>query len=179
MTTTNTNENKNIISEIETMPIIDAVDDGEVLPAEMPAFENHNCPVAEELADVTDKEDIDDIDIACDVVNNNVKKCDEDIKEEQKDAEKEIENRRIASRSASIERAKAARRARKKLAKNMTFIMAIISALCSTIVIGIMINIFLDVSEWLFAGVTGAVGMLNTLIHTYVYRYIREEIFRK
>ena len=192
--TTATNENikKDIIDGETVIPVMEVlnpiVDNGaEILPAAMPIFENPNYP--NELDNSVDDKvsEYADIDIACDMVNNAVKKRNEDINtarkneaiEKQRKRDKVIEDKRIATHNANIERVKAARRARKKMAKNMTFIMAIISALCSTIVIGILIWISLDISEWLFAGIIGAIGMLNTLIHTYTYRYIREEIFRK
>ena len=176
MTTTNANENKNaaIESNIET---------------EMPVFENLNYdPVDDQMmSENEDDASFKNIDMACDMVNNAVKKRNDDIakaKQEDENRKKRsqdeiLENQRIANRNACLERAKAARKARKKMAKNITFIMSVISATCSTVVISILIWMTLDISEWFFAGIAGAIGMMNTLIHTYIYRYIREEIFRK
>ena len=176
MATNTTNTEKNIIN---------VTDDGDALPVDMPVFENPAHPAMNES--MVKESDIYNIDITCDMVNNAVQKRNDNIAEAKQNAEnkkkqdqdKMEEDKRISVRNACIEKAKNARRARKKLAKNLTFVMVIVSALCSTIVFGILIRILLDIPEWLFAGIVGAIGMLNTLIHTYVYRYIREEIFRK
>lgn len=116
------------------------------------------------------------IDLPVDIVNTsrNIKKQkanDHIILAEKEKLEKEKAER--------IAKNKAMRKLHKKWAKNFLFIICLLSTISTTSVIGFIIWITFNPNEWAFSGIVTLIGMAITLLHTYAYRYIREEIYRK
>lgn len=117
-----------------------------------------------------------DIDLTINMLNNNKidqkKKQDDDLKQAKKDQAEKEKAERIAKN-------KAIRKLHKKWAKNFLFMICLISTISTTSVIGFFIWVMYKPNEWVFSGIISLIGMIITLIHTYLYRYIREEIYRK
>ena len=113
----------------------------------------------------SNKKNYSNIDAFCDIVNDN--------------KNRQVADSNMAKKMEEDNKKRAARYVKKTKAKNMVFWMAIISAVCSTCVIGVVSWMLFDIKEWLFAVIMDVIGMANTLLHTFMYRYIREEIYRK
>lgn len=117
-----------------------------------------------------------EIDLPVEMINNN--RIDQK-KKQTKDAEQARKDQIEKEKSDRIAEKKAARKFHKKWAKNYLFIICLISTITSTCVIGFVIWAAFKPNEWAFVGLITLIGMIITLIHTYAYRYIREEIYRK
>lgn len=116
------------------------------------------------------------IDLTINMLNNNKidqkKKQDQNVKQAKKNQAEKEKAERIAKN-------KAMRKLHKNLAKNFLFAICLLSTISSTSVIGFFIWVTAKPNEWIFSGIVTLIGMTITLIHTYLYRYIREEIYRK
>ena len=124
-------------------------------------------------ATVSCSEEIDEsVDI---IITSNKDKKKKQIEEYKQAKKNQIEK----EKSDRIAKKKAARKIHKKLAKNYLFTVCTISTIASTFVIGFLIWVAFKPAEWVFVGTIAVIGMINTLLHTYMYRYIREEIYRK
>ena len=140
------------------------------------------------------KTDYKDIDAVCKIFD--VAKRERDSEEEQRRRDEEKDRRRqednaLAAQKAENEKARQAeenrkinesRYIRKKMRRNATamlFCLCIMSAVFGYVVAGILIHIIFDPKVWIFVGVIGIFGMINTLIHTHLYRYIRGVIYHK
>ena len=154
---------------------------------------NHSEEV-KEITSTTSDCSYENIDSVCDIVNTAKRDKAKADEERQKDAEKkrqqEIDNAVAAKKAADekakqeederkINQAKYMRRTKKRNASGIAFGVCLSSAIFSYVVIGIFINMLLEPSELLFIGIMGIIGAIDTYIHTYLYRYIREEIYRK
>jgi cation transport ATPase len=134
------------------------------------------------------------IDDACSMVNTaKQNRADEEAKRKQKDEE----NKKRAKETAMAAKKEADKKAkqeeetrktnetkyiRKKMKRNataMTFALCLSSAVVGYVITGILVNMIFNPSLWLFIGIMGVIGSIDTLAHTYMYRYIREEIYRK
>ena len=117
-----------------------------------------------------------EIDLPLNMINNNridqKKKLDQDAEQARKDQIEKEKSDRIAKN-------KATRKLHKKWAKNYLFAICLISTIATTCVIGFIIWVAFNPNEWVFTGLITVIGMVITLLHTYAYRYIREEIYRK
>lgn len=118
----------------------------------------------------------DDIDLPLNMVKGAQKAK---IDKEKTDRDEALKKQAYYEKNERIAKNKATRKLRKKWAKNFLFLVCLISAISSTCVFGFAIWVLFKPNEWLFAGIIMVIGMANTLVHTYAYRYIREEIYRK
>lgn len=117
-----------------------------------------------------------EIDLPVDMINNN--RIDQK-KKQNKEAEQARKDQIEKEKYDRIAEKKATRKLHKKWAKNYLFMICLISAITSTCVIGFIIWVAFNPNAWVFTGSVTIIGMIITLIHTYIYRYIREEIYRK
>lgn len=191
MATNNKKENKNDLVEID------------IKKTEIPV-ENENPSIIDTKIDEpidanfesvdSDKEDYKDIDAVCEMINDAKKERDDEIERQRKSEEEDRKRRAnsaMAAQKAKNEQAKKAemdrkinesryiRKKMKRKATTMLFCLCIMSAIFGYTVTGIVVHIVFDPKVWIFVGGMGIFGMINTLIHTYLYRYIREEIYRK
>lgn len=128
-----------------------------------------------------------DIDAVCKMIT---------VAKKEKDDDEEQKRKRDADNAMAVEKAKnekakqeeetrkinEGRIERKKMKRNATrmlFCLCTMSVVFGYVVAGILVHIIFDPKVWIFVGVIGIFGMVNTLIHTYLYRYIRKEIYRK
>lgn len=155
-------------------------------------------PESVETSDVKDGENREDlykdIDAVCEMLSIAKKERDDENEQRRIDEEKKRkreEDNAMAAQKAKDDEAKQAEEVRKisesryirkkmkRKATAMLFCLCIMSAVFGYVVAGIMVYLIFDPKVWIFVGVMGIFGMINTLIHTYLYRYIREEIYRK
>lgn len=186
MATNQKKENENTTAKTEVKSV-----DTEV-KATIP---NIDIPVdGPECTEEHSNNDYKDINAVCDMVNSAKKTRDEEDKkrreEEEKDRQRQ-ENDALAAQKAESAKAEQAETARKitegryirkkmkRKATAMLFALCLMSAIFGYVVAGVLIYILFNPKVWIFVGVMGIFGMVNTLIHTYLYRFIREEIYRK
>lgn len=170
MATNEKEKNNNQVSEIDTTTA--TTSENKVHPEHKPDAKNA---------------DYSDIDIVCKMMHNvdaDRKRNNETAAKKKADEDKKAADNAAKANLDSIERDKmerykAARKARKNCAKNIAFWMAIISAVCGTSVIGFFIWLIFEPSACVFALIESVIAMANTLLYTYLYRFIREEIYRK
>lgn len=143
----------------------------------------------------TDKnKDYEPIDAVCSMMDKAKQDKAAEDEERKKDLAKkkqEEQDNAAAAQKAADEKAKKdeeekkvinAKLMRKKSKRNatvMTFSICISSAVFGYIVAGIIIWTMFNPPVWMFVGIMGIIGMIYTFLHTYLYRFIREEIYRK
>lgn len=162
--------------------------------ADIPVDEPNPDHIVESEEDIEGKSEYTDIDAVCEMLNVARKERDDEEEQQRRDKEKERkrqEDNAMAAQKAESEKARQAEETRKinegryirkkmkRKATRMLFCLCIMSAVFGYVVAGILVHIIFDPKVWIFVGVMGIFGMVNTLIHTYLYRYIREEIYRK
>lgn len=143
-----------------------------------------------DMVEKNERSEYEDIDAVCEMLNIAKKEKDDEEEQQRRDEEKKRDSA-LAAQKAENEKAKQAEEARKinesryirkkmkRKATAMLFCLCIMSAVFGYVVVGILIGIIFNPKVWIFVGVMGIFGMVNTLIHTYLYRYIREGIYRK
>lgn len=164
--------------------------------AELPKdkISSFNIPMDEEINYTDENKKYEPIDAVCSMINK-AKRDKEDRDEKRKKdlakKQKEQYDNAVAAKKAADEKAKQedeyrkvneAKYMRKKSKRNaaiLTFSICISSAIFSYVVFGILIWMIFEPPVWLFVGVMGIIGMIGTYMHTYLYRFIREEIYRK
>lgn len=155
---------------------------------------NFDIPVDGVNKPGNDRESYESIDAVCDMMGKaKQEKADEDEKRRKDLAKKKQQEHDnvMAAKKAEDEKAKQkeetrkineAKYMRKKSKRNatiMTFCLCISSAVFSYITVGILIWLAFKPPVWLFVGIMGIIGMIDTFLNTYLYRFIREEIYRK
>jgi hypothetical protein len=137
-----------------------------------------------------ESDDGSDIDAVCEMLNDAKRERNDQIVQQQRneemqrkirEAEKRAESERelLEEETRRIRENRSIRKKMKRRATMMLFCLCIMSAVFGYVVAGILIHILFNPEVWIFVGVMGIFGMVNTLVHTYLYRFIREEIYRK
>lgn len=154
---------------------------------------NFDVPM-DEVAYTDENKDYEPIDVVCSMMDKAKQDKAAEDEERKKDLAKKMQEERdnaAAAQKAADEKAKKyeeekkvinARYMRKRSKRNatiMTFCLCISSAVFGYIVAGIIIWTIFKPPVWMFVGVMGVIGMIDTFLHTYLYRFIREEIYRK
>lgn len=140
------------------------------------------------------KESCDSIDDACAMVKkakqDNAKEEEKRNKKFESDRKKAIDTAMAAKKEADkkakqeeeVRKINEAKYIRKKMKRNatiMAFALCVSSAVFGYVIAGVLMYMFSKPPVWLFVGIMGIIGMIDTLLHTYLYRFIREEIYRK
>lgn len=189
----NENRSTNLGEEMDvsSQNVVDSINDApnETSIKDIPVDE----PMDAEFIDA-ESDDENDIDIVCEMLNDAKRERDDQIERQQRDEEMqrkrraenamaakraENEKERQAEESRRISEGRHIRKKMKRRATVMLFCLCIMSAVFGYVVAGMLIHILFNPKVWIFVGVMGIFGMINTLIHTYLYRYIREEIYRR
>lgn len=178
--------NENVSTEVETTEVKTSAID-------VPVDEPNPTDIIEEMGK-EDENKYKDIDAVCEMLNVARKERDDEEEQRRRDEDKERKRQAdnaLAAQKAESEKARKAEETRKinesryirkkmkRKATAMLFALCLMSAVFGYVVVGVLIHIIFNPKVWIFVGVMGIFGMANTLIHTYLYRYIREEIYRK
>ena len=152
---------------------------------------NFDIPIDGEIKYTDENKEYEPVDAVCSMIDKvKQNKANED-EEKRKELAKKQHDNAMAAKKAADEKAKQeetnrkaneAKYMRKKAKRNAaitTFCICISSAVFSYIVFGILIWMKFNLSVWLFSSIIGVIGIVDTFIHTYLYRFIREEIYRK